>query len=77
MTKDYIYDLKIKFSLGEEEDLPIPAGEEGIQLIADYKFYNLYDSPITDFKLEILVANKIKIVDYPSECIIKTEKADM
>ena len=75
MTKDYIYDLKIKFSLGEEEDLPIPAGEEGIQLIADYKFYNLYDSPIIDFKLEILVANKIKIVDYPSECVIKTEKA--
>ena len=79
MTRDFIYDLKIKFSLGdnadEDEDLPIPAGEEGVQLAVTYKFYNLFDKPITDFNLEILFAKKIKIVEVPSACTIKEEQA--
>ena len=77
MTRNFIYDLKIKFSSGEsseDEDLPIPAGEEGVQLQVNYKFYNLYDTPITNFKLEILFANKIKIVDVPTECRLNTEQ---
>ena len=80
MTRDFIYDLKIKFSSGnsdEGEDLPIPAGEEGVQLQVDYKFYNLYENPITDFKLEILFVKKIDIIesDIPTGCQLKKEKA--
>ena len=75
MTKNFIYDLKIKFSSGEEsdEDLPIPAGEEGVQLAANYKFYNLYETPISDFRLEILFAHKIELVQIPGECELKHE----
>ena len=75
MTKNFIYDLKIKFSSGEEsdEDLPIPAGEEGVQLAASYKFYNLYETPISDFRLEILFAHKIELVQIPNECELKHE----
>ena len=75
MTKNFIYDLKIKFSSGEEsdEDLPIPAGEEGVQLAASYKFYNLYETPISDFRLEILFAHKIELVQIPGECELKHE----
>ena len=77
MTKNYIYDLKIKFAAreGEEndEDLPIPAGEEGVQLQVDYKFYNLYDKLMTNFNLEILLVNKVKIVQYPPNCQFKEE----
>ena len=77
MTKNFIYDLKIKFAAreGEEndEDLPIPAGEEGVQLQVDYKFYNLYDKLMTNFNLEILLVNKVKIVQYPPNCQFKEE----
>ena len=75
MTKNFIYDLKIKFSSGEEsdEDLPIPAGEEGVQLAASFKFYNLYETPISDFRLEILFAHKIELVQIPNECELKHE----
>ena len=77
MTKDYLYDLKIKFNLGEdnEEDLPIPAGEEGVQLLSTFKFYNLFDKEIKNFKLEILFANKIELKEVPTGCQLKTERA--
>ena len=82
MSRDFIYDLKIKFSQSEnsnnnnlEEDLPIPAGEEGIQLKVNYKFYNLHDVPITNVKLEILLANKIELVNAPTGCTLKLEQA--
>ena len=74
MTKDYIFDLKIKFNLKEEsdEDLPIPAGEEGVQLVTNYKFYNLYDTQITNFRLEILFAKKIEFYgDLPTGCSLQ------
>ena len=77
MTRDFIYDLKIKFSLqnaDEDEDLPIPAGEEGVQLSVNYKFYNLFNIPMNNYKLEILFVNKIKIIQAPSDCQIKLEE---
>ena len=77
MTRNFIYDLNIKFSLEEEgeEALPIPAGEEGVQLQVNYKFYNLFNTPITNFKLEILFVNKIKLVEAPTGCELKMEQA--
>ena len=78
MTRDFIYDLKIKFSgenVNPEEELPIPAGEEGVQLLVNYKFYNLYDVPMTNFKLEILFANKLKLIAAPTGCVLKEERA--
>ena len=77
MTRNVIYDLKIKFASTEntEEDLPIPAGEEGVQLLASYKFYNLFDKDISNFKLELLFANKIELVQIPTGCVLKNEYA--
>ena len=78
MTRDFIYDLKIKFSSGqnanEDEDLPIPAGEEGVQLLVTYKFYNLFNTSMSNYKLQLLFANKIKIIQYPTGCEIPTEQ---
>ena len=80
MSRDFIYDLNIKFasSTGDEadDDLPIPAGEEGVQLSVNYKFYNLFDYIMTNFKLEILFANDIKLTSVPSGCELKTQKAE-
>ena len=83
MTRDVIYDLKIKFNKRDEssddddEDLPIPGGEQGVQLIASYQFFNLFDTPIKNFKLEILFAKKIEIknVEKLNEigCQLKTD----
>ena len=79
MSRDFIYDLNIKFTsnTGEEadDDLPIPAGEEGVQLSVSYKFYNLFDYVMNNFKLEILFANKIELVSAPTGCELKKEKA--
>jgi hypothetical protein len=33
MTKNLIYNLKIKFNSNSDEDLPTPAGEEGVKLL--------------------------------------------
>ena len=64
MTKNVIFDLKIKFTpknSGEDVDLPIPAGEEGVQLLASYKLYNLDDHDMTDVEIDILVAQKVEV----------------
>ena len=77
MTKNLIFDLKIQFSLADsEEDLPIPAGEEGVQLSTIYKIYNLDDTDITDIEINILLVKDLEIIEYPtSECsIAKDEK---
>ena len=73
MTSNIIYDLKIKFNLpggNNEEDLPIPAGEEGVQILASYKLYNLANVDMTNVEINILLANKIKIItDFEQEDI--------
>ena len=74
MTKNIIYDLKVKFSpafYGEEVDLPIPAGEEGIQLVASYKLYNLADYDMNDVEINILIANKVNIISTLNGCTVE------
>ena len=85
MTKNVLYDLNIKFTLkknqnangeenfDEDEGVPIPAGEEGVQLLAKFKFYNLYNKPLTNIKLELLFANKIDLITTPTGCVLKTD----
>ena len=65
MTSNVIYDLKIKFSPSNsniEEDLPIPAGEEGVQLVASFKLYNLASIDMSNIEINILIADKIKVI---------------
>ena len=65
MTKNVIYDLKIKFSPGNSDneiDLPIPGKEERVQLVASYKLYNLADYDKTDVEVNILIREKIEII---------------
>ena len=81
MSKNVLYDLNIKFTLNnnngdnldEEDGVPIPAGEEGVQLLTSFKFYNLYNTPLTNIKLELLFANKVELITRPDNCIIKTD----
>ena len=73
MSKNVIYDLKIKFSPSNpniDEDLPIPAGEEGVQLVALYKLYNLADYDMTNVEINILIANKVDIISNVEGCEI-------
>ena len=69
MTKNLIYDLQIKFETAnsEEEDLPIPAGEEGIQLVTSMKILNLDEIAITNVEVNILFAKKI-VLNSPEGC---------
>ena len=76
MTKNVIYDLKIKFTPANadmDDELPIPAGEEGIQLVASYKLYNLGDYDLTDVEINILIAKKVEIISTINGCEIKND----
>ena len=73
MSKNFIYDLKIKFDTpNSEEDLPIPAGEEGVKLVTSMSILNLDVTDITDVKINILFAEKIK-VEVPEGCTNQTD----
>ena len=85
MTKNVIYDLKLNFNFPEEmkndndtsldfDNLPIPGGEEGVQLLVTFKFYNLFDKKIQNLKIDILAANKVDFIS-PSDsvCELKTD----
>jgi hypothetical protein len=73
MTKNIIFDLKIHCSSKKkdndgsipdtEEDLPIPAGEEGVQVTTSFKLYNLEDFDMTNIEINILVAEKVNIIN--------------
>ena len=63
MTKNLIYDLKIKFNSNSDEDLPIPAGEEGVQIVASFKILNLDVTDMTDVEVNILFAEDIKVIE--------------
>ena len=79
MSSNVIYDLKIKFNLpysDGEEDFPIPAGEEGVQIVSSYKLYNLAKIAMTNVEINILLAKKIKLVtnfESGDICIIKED----
>ena len=65
MTSNIIYDLKIKFNPNnseKEEDIPIPAGEEGVQLVVSFKLYNLASVDMSNVEINILIANKVDII---------------
>ncbi|MBO5530612.1 MAG: hypothetical protein J5970_04365, partial [Bacilli bacterium] len=81
MTRNAIYDLKINFNPSNsdmDEDLPIPAGEEGVQLSTFFKLYNLADYDMNDIEINILIAKKVEIITvFPSsdECkIVEDDK---
>ena len=62
MCKNFIYDLKIKFSSNSEEDLPIPAGEEGVQLVTSFKILNLDIIDMKDVEVNILFAKDVELI---------------
>ena len=69
MSKNIIFDYY--FKLGEEnEDLPIPGGEEGVQLISYFKFYNVFSTEITNLEVDILLPDKVIFLNKPSDCVI-------
>ena len=74
MCKNFIYDLKIKFSLGSEEDLPIPAGEEGVQLVSSFKIFNLDIIDMKDIEVNILFAKDVKLISSNECSYITTDK---
>jgi hypothetical protein len=74
MSKNLIYDLKIKFNLfNSDEELPIPAGEEGVRLLASYKLYNLGDYDISNIDIDILTAYKVELIPNGGNCVIEND----
>jgi hypothetical protein len=72
MSKNLIYDLKIKFNrFNSDEELPIPAGEEGIQLLTSYKLYNLGDYDMSNIDIDILIAKNVELITEAQNCEIK------
>ena len=72
MSKNLIYDLKIKFNtFNSNEELPIPAGEEGVQLQTFFKLYNLGDYDMSNIDIDILIANNVELISEVENCIIK------
>ena len=73
MSRNLIYDLKISFNPTNsqsylEEDLPIPGGEEGVQLITSFKILNLDVNDINDVEINILFANDVEYIKIDEEC---------
>ena len=69
MSKNIIFDYY--FKVGEdEEELPIPGGEEGVQLTSFFKFYNVFTTEITNLKVDILLPDKVKFLNPPEGCSI-------
>ena len=74
MSKNLIYDLKIKFNnFNSDEELPIPAGEEGVQLLTSYKLYNLGDYDISNIDIDILIANNVELKSNADNCKIEND----
>jgi hypothetical protein len=73
MSRNFIYDLKIKFNPSNsesvlEEDLPIPGGEEGVQIITSFKILNLDVTDINDVEIDILFANDVEYIETNEGC---------
>ena len=47
MSKNAIFEYNFKMGNGDE-DLPIPGGEEGVQLTIYFKFYNVFSNEISN-----------------------------
>ena len=81
MTNNIVYDLKIKFTSSNQDDmeeaLPIPAGEEGVQLVASFKLYNLATVDMTNLEIHILIAKEAELITTfadDSDCTIVNDK---
>ena len=67
MSKNLIFDYYFKIG-DDNEDLPIPGGEEGVQLKSFFKVYNVFINQITDLKIDIFIPEKVEFHDPPSQC---------
>ena len=74
MSKNIIYDLKIKFNSNTDDDLPIPAGEEGVQLVTSFKIFNLDVTDMRDVEVNILFAKGIKLISENGCSFIENDK---
>lgn len=71
LARNVVFNSYVKF--GEESGLPIPGGEGGIKLSAVVEFWNLYDTPTTDFQLHVFLPNKVAYSPLNSGCQIVSE----
>ena len=71
MSKNTIVNYYINIGSGDEK-LPVPGGEEGVQLTTHFDFYNLFLYNVTEFEIDILVPNNVTIKTKGiDECSIK------
>ena len=71
MSKNTIVNYYINIGSGDEK-LPVPGGEEGVQLTTHFDFYNLFLYNVTEFQIDILVPNNVTIKTQGiDECSIK------
>ncbi|MGL4948152.1 MAG: hypothetical protein ACRC42_02080, partial [Mycoplasma sp.] len=71
LSKNVVFNSFINF--GENNNLPIPGGEEGVKLSGQVDFLNLFKTQITDYELYVWIPEKV-IFDFDSlpNCVKKT-----
>ena len=75
MSKELYMTSRVNLNLNNSElsDLPIPAGEVGLNLGVSTIVHNLNDEIISNCKLYAFLADNFSWVDYPKECYLSSE----
>ena len=76
MSKELYMTSRVNLNLNNSElsDLPIPAGETGLNLEVNTIVHNLNDEIVSNCKLYAFLADNFSWVDYPNECYLSSEK---
>ena len=71
MGKNVIFDAYIKYD-SDDDDIPVPGGEEGVQLNAFFQFLNLYETSLSSIYIDIFIPNLVSFSEIPSGCTLTT-----
>lgn len=71
MSKELYLTSKVNMALNSTlSDLPIPAGEAGVNLQVKTTIHNLNDEPVSNCKLYVFLPNHFEWTDTPKGCTL-------
>jgi hypothetical protein len=71
MSKELYLISKVNMALNSTlEDLPIPAGEAGVNLQVKTTIHNLNDEPVSNCKLYVFLPDNFGWTDTPKDCVL-------
>ena len=76
LSKELYLNSKVTMSINKTEipDMPIPAGEAGINLEVNTNLHNLDDKPINNCSLYVFLPDNFNWTDIPNQCIKSKNK---